>query len=92
MEFEEKYSDEFIAEVKESEEAYRKGEYLDNVTFHLPQRTLSSQRKFHVCADCYFQTLGIGNFLPTYLWVIILVQVVKEIKGHISTLYPLRSL
>jgi hypothetical protein len=29
MEFEEKFSDEFIAEVKESEEAYRRGEYID---------------------------------------------------------------
>ena len=28
MEFEEKFSDEFIAEVKESEEAYRRGEYI----------------------------------------------------------------
>lgn len=27
MEFEEKFSEEFIAEVKESEEAYRRGEY-----------------------------------------------------------------
>ncbi|MGB7533748.1 MAG: hypothetical protein WA977_12365 [Halobacteriota archaeon] len=26
-----------------------------------------------------------------YQWVIKLVQVVKEIKGHISSLYPLRS-
>ena len=29
MEFEEKFSDEFIAEVKESEEAYRRGEYIE---------------------------------------------------------------
>ena len=29
MEFEEKFSDEFIAEVKESEEAYERGEYID---------------------------------------------------------------
>ena len=28
-EFEEKFSDEFIAAVKESEEAYRSGEYID---------------------------------------------------------------
>jgi len=29
MEFEEKFSDEFIAEVKESEEAYARGEYIE---------------------------------------------------------------
>jgi hypothetical protein len=29
MEFEEKFSDEFIAEVKESEEAYRRGKYIE---------------------------------------------------------------
>ena len=29
MEFEEKISDEFIAEVKESEEAYERGEYIE---------------------------------------------------------------
>jgi hypothetical protein len=29
MEFEEKFSDEFIAEVKESEEAYERGEYIE---------------------------------------------------------------
>ena len=29
MEFEEKFSDVFIAEVKESEEAYMKGEYIE---------------------------------------------------------------
>ena len=29
MEFEEKLSDEFIAEVKESEEAYERGEYIE---------------------------------------------------------------
>ena len=29
MEFEEKFSDEVIAEVKESEEAYRRGEYIE---------------------------------------------------------------
>ena len=29
MEFEEKFSDEVIAEVRESEEAYRRGEYIE---------------------------------------------------------------
>ncbi len=29
MEFEEKFSDEFIAEVRESEEAYARGEYIE---------------------------------------------------------------
>ncbi len=29
MEFEEKFSKEFIAEVKESEEAYKKGKYVE---------------------------------------------------------------
>ncbi len=29
MEFEEKFSDEFVAEVKESEEAYGRGEYSE---------------------------------------------------------------
>jgi hypothetical protein len=32
--------------------------------------------------------LCIGNFLPTYQWVIKLVQLVKEIKGHS---YPISS-
>ena len=53
MEFEEKFSDEFIAEVKESEEAYARGEYIEvndreereKLFLNLPQRTLSSQRK-----------------------------------------------
>ncbi len=61
MEFEEKFSDDFIAEVKEREEAYKRGEYIE-----VKDREDENKRQKHLKRSSHRESVNFKaeDFIP----------------------------